>query len=121
MGIPVPSKWTAVEGWKGDALIVKGSVTFKTGDEVEINWKAVKEGDGSFETTCRYGYQLDPRSGLPVIGNLRPSVLDRLDGLAHGTFRLVGGQLRFRMEGTGSFSLHEPRGELFLILKPGNR
>jgi hypothetical protein len=107
--IPVPSKWVMVRGWQGDTPVTEGSVTFKEGNKVEARWKKWR-GRGSSDSALFCDYQLDPRSGLPVIP-------DRL--LKWGTFRLVGSHFEFKMGGPLLSDSKEPFGDLLLLLKLG--
>jgi hypothetical protein len=115
--MPVPSTWVVIRGWKGDTSVTKGSVTFKDGNEVEIWWK-VEWDTGSCNTATSYNYQRHPKSGLPVIGSLVPRQLPDFEEL--GTFRMVGACLEFRLVGSPP-NFMEPPGDLFLLLKPGDK
>jgi hypothetical protein len=117
--MPVPSRWVLVRGSKGDNPIAEGYVSFAEGGRVKIYWKIVRDG-GTLSRISQRQYQLDPRSGLPAIGRLRPTALDLLDGEC-GTFRLVGRQLEFRLVGPEvDRKLSTPVGDLFFLLKLGD-
>ncbi len=115
---PVPSTWVVVTGSKGGTPVTEGSVTFKDGDKVEVHWKTASPGR-SYEATWQGPYRLDPESGLPAVG---PPVTDPLaEFVDRGTFRLAGRRLEFKMVMPDITSLAEPRGDLLLILKPGEK
>jgi hypothetical protein len=63
---PPGSKWMSVEGWKGSKKVVEASVTFKTGNKVEIYGKVGTDG-GFFAKTGTREYRIDRLSKLPVI------------------------------------------------------
>ena len=115
MKFPPGSKWVSVEGWKGLRKVVEASVTFKSGNEVEIYWKASTQGGGSFAVIETREYRFDRRSMLPVIP---PRI--SLDG--EGVFSLVGNRLKLERGKDHPFFQHnirEPLGRLLLFLEPG--
>jgi hypothetical protein len=70
---PPGSKWVAVEGWKGNTKVTEASVTFQSGNKVEIYWKIGTAIDFVTTTQTRE-YRVDRLSKLPVIPTSLPGV-----------------------------------------------
>jgi hypothetical protein len=98
---------------------VQADVSFKADNTIEIHWKAVRKDGGSYETTTTYyKCQLDAKNGLPVISDMSNRHLFS----ERGTFRIIGNRLEFKLVGSdGIFKPGRPTGDMFLILKSGDK
>jgi hypothetical protein len=112
---PPGSTWVSVEGWKGSKKVVEASVTFKSGNKVEIGWEVRIAGNASFSSTAVREYRIDRRTKSPVILPRSPDMkpLDR-----GGVFRPVGHRLELQLWDDSRFMRdYGLLGELVLVLK----
>jgi hypothetical protein len=107
-----PSEWVAIRGRIGLERIVKGTVRFKPGGEMEMYWKLGPEA-GDVECTKTRRYTLDPASGLPRFPAV--SEVAALCGVRQPVVELVGDRLEVSLL-EGGFKRGEAEERLYLVL-----